>query len=653
MTRLSADVNLASRTDRLTFGTAAKLAAYAAAFVFLFALSDSFEARSGISLCHPPAALRLAVLILYGWRAAPLLAITEFLALLPLGYTDFWFPEGDDRSQAFRVGGMLIGAVIPPAAYGFGVFAATRLGLLDARLSTVRHVLGFYLAAATAAILAAVANCLNFTGQGFLTVADLGPAIVEYWSGDVIAATAITPCLLIAAQWVRRRGLVDGGRRALRRFGRTLKELPRQKAPPFVLAGALAMIIAASLVSASNYESPLRWYPLFLPVIWLALYLGIAGAAVGILAINLAIAALAATSGQPEVVADIQLFILMLSAAGLLLAAAVEERDRERLRLDARVATRTRHLCEEVEQRRQAEVRAQIQSNRAERYLAIARMWIVGLDDRGRITLVNDEACRMLGYARHELLGHDWFTRCVPGESREVARRTFGAFVAGTAVRTVRHRGPVMTRRGETRLIDWRVGFDVDPRHGGAGCLGSGLDVTDKVAAEQRIEYLATHDPVTDLPNRRWMMDELPRSLSRVARRGEKLAVLYLDLDGFKSINDLHGHQVGDRVLATVARRITNTVRAVDLVSRVGGDEFVILLENVADADAAARVGDKLVAAIDAPMTDVWSDARVGASIGIGLYPDDAACADSLIQVADRAMYVAKFSGGGRVVKAA
>lgn len=165
--------------------------------------------------------------------------------------------------------------------------------------------------------------------------------------------------------------------------------------------------------------------------------------------------------------------------------------------------------------------------------------------------------------------------------------------------------------------------------------------------------HRARHDALTGLPNRAHLEAELERGLARAARHQHRLAVLFIDLDGFKPINDGHGHAAGDRVLARVGLRLRDALRAEDFVARYGGDEFVILIEaprHVADAAAAAQTVLAALSRDHAVPGDAGSS--VSASIGIALYPDHAGDAARLLQVADEAMYQAKRSGGRSVAVA-
>ena len=163
--------------------------------------------------------------------------------------------------------------------------------------------------------------------------------------------------------------------------------------------------------------------------------------------------------------------------------------------------------------------------------------------------------------------------------------------------------------------------------------------------AQQAMEHLALHDALTGLPNRFLMLGRLAQALSAAQRHGTRLAVLFLDLDGFKPINDRHGHHIGDEVLKIVATRLRDCVRDCDTVARHGGDEFLVALTDMRGTDDAAAVAVKVLAAVARPVDIGTLTLRVTTSIGIALYPDVASDGEALIRAADAAMYEAKAEG--------
>jgi diguanylate cyclase (GGDEF)-like protein len=167
-------------------------------------------------------------------------------------------------------------------------------------------------------------------------------------------------------------------------------------------------------------------------------------------------------------------------------------------------------------------------------------------------------------------------------------------------------------------------------------------------AKQLELDHLASHDPLTGLPNRRVFLDRVEHALARARRTESRLAILFIDLDHFKEINDKLGHAVGDVMLLAVADRLRATVRAADTVARLGGDEFIILIEDVDGLDAVAMVARKIIESLAHPVWYQEQSLAVGASIGIAIYPQDGATTTAVIASADQAMYRAKLAGRNR-----
>jgi len=173
-------------------------------------------------------------------------------------------------------------------------------------------------------------------------------------------------------------------------------------------------------------------------------------------------------------------------------------------------------------------------------------------------------------------------------------------------------------------------------------------EVVERKQAEERIRHMAQHDALTGLPNRALLHDRLDQALVQARRHNHPAAVMFLDLDRFKAINDSLGHEVGDALLREVALRLRGVVRAADTVGRLGGDEFVVVLHEVADADAAVHVAEKIVQAFAPPVRIGVHELRASTSIGIALFPDHGDEGHALVKSADMAMYLAKRDGRNR-----
>jgi diguanylate cyclase (GGDEF)-like protein/PAS domain S-box-containing protein len=211
-----------------------------------------------------------------------------------------------------------------------------------------------------------------------------------------------------------------------------------------------------------------------------------------------------------------------------------------------------------------------------------------------------------------------------------------------------KHRSPdaddLIYEEGDGRW--WQVR---ERRTADGGVVTMKTDISHLKRSEEEVRHLANHDPLTGLPNRRLLDDRLTQALSMAQRSGHGVGVMVIDLDRFKVINDTHGHELGDRVLQAVAKRLRSTVRRVDTVARLGGDEFIVVLPELRRATDAMRVASKIQQQLAKPIAIARHSFTVGASIGIGVYPSDGIDPEALLRAADAAMYRAKSTGTGGV----
>lgn len=197
-------------------------------------------------------------------------------------------------------------------------------------------------------------------------------------------------------------------------------------------------------------------------------------------------------------------------------------------------------------------------------------------------------------------------------------------------------------KEGHSVWLEVKVSLLRDERGEVTGLLGVARDITERREANERLRYLATHDPLTHLPTRTLFMDRLAQAIERAQRSHKSVAVLMLDMDNFKKVNDTLGHALGDLALQTSAQRMKACMRKVDTIARFGGDEFNFVLEDVESQEFCAGVAMRLLAALNEPLELDSAQFRLGASVGIAFYPQDADNAEDLLWCADKAMYAAK-----------
>lgn len=210
--------------------------------------------------------------------------------------------------------------------------------------------------------------------------------------------------------------------------------------------------------------------------------------------------------------------------------------------------------------------------------------------------------------------------------------------------------GEIRNRRKDGEIyIEWLTINTIRDEHGAVQrYVALFSDITSRKKSEEQIWRHANFDPLTQLPNRRMFYERLGHDLKKALRSGERLALLFLDLDRFKEINDTLGHDTGDALLVAAARRLSNCVRDSDTVARLGGDEFILILNDLGTPNSVERVADNILTSLSQPFVLGNEVAYVSASIGITFYPDDASTVEGLLKNADQAMYVAKNAGRNR-----
>ncbi|MCH7998066.1 MAG: EAL domain-containing protein [Chloroflexi bacterium] len=302
----------------------------------------------------------------------------------------------------------------------------------------------------------------------------------------------------------------------------------------------------------------------------------------------------------------------------------------------------------DVTERKQAEEALGRLSRQNELLLNSAGEGIYGLDLEGKTTFVNPAAARMIGWEVEELIGkpqHDILHHSKPDGS-PYPRESCPIYAALNDGSVHHVDDEVFWRRDGTSFpVEYASTPILDERGELAGAVVTFRDITERKQAEETIKHLAYHDALTNLANRTMFEDRLVVTLAQARRKRRMAAVMFLDLDQFKVVNDTVGHALGDRLLQSVAERLTGLVRDGDTVARVGGDEFTLLLAEVERVEEVAEVAERVLDALRQPWVLNGHEFRITTSIGIAMFPSDGEDADSLLSNADTAMYRAKDQG--------
>lgn len=267
---------------------------------------------------------------------------------------------------------------------------------------------------------------------------------------------------------------------------------------------------------------------------------------------------------------------------------------------------------------------------------------IMVTDDQGIILSVNAAFFKITGYTAEEVIGQT--PRLLKSNRHD---QDFYATLWQTIASEGCWEGEIWNRRKDGEVfLEWQ---SITAIHGATDepvrYVSVFNDITKFWQKDERMRHLALHDSLTDLPNRTLLMERLDYLLATTEREQRNIAVLFLDLDGFKSVNDKLGHDIGDDLLKSVAKKLLAQVRHLDTVARLGGDEFVILLDNPVNNDEVERIATRIVATINVPMELRGKSASVGVSIGIAMHPVHGQTTTELMKNADTAMYAAKKAG--------
>jgi diguanylate cyclase (GGDEF)-like protein/PAS domain S-box-containing protein len=304
-----------------------------------------------------------------------------------------------------------------------------------------------------------------------------------------------------------------------------------------------------------------------------------------------------------------------------------------------------RGIGRDVTERTQMEEALRLSGERYRTILDEIQEGYYEVDLEGNFTFANDAACNQFGYPREELIGMNSRAYIPKEDVKNVYRAWNKVYRTGEPLKSF----PFATIKKDGTHIYLET--SVSPMRNKQGKIigfrSISRDITERKQFEQKLAEMATHDSLTGLPNRILLSDRLMVGTALAKRNGHRLAVLMLDLDKFKDINDAMGHSVGDELLKAVGQRLSTIMRKSDTVSRIGGDEFVLVLPQISQVSDVTKFADRILNAFQEPFVFGRHQLQVTTSMGITVFPDDGIDIDHLLKYADTAMYMAKEQGRG------
>ena len=548
-----------------------------------------------------PVGLSMAILMVAGLWSVPLVFLCSIIAAL-LNY----------HRPLFSWCGI-------PGAIGIytgyvGAAVALRRRRVDLARGTLSDIGRYMVAAFAGSVVSTAFGTLSLWLDGRISSAELGRTAVEWWASDALALVAFTPFLVIHAAPRIGRWLVQV------KVGHSIRPTDDPAARRFVEVTAQLALLVGTIWMIFSYGPAMPYQPLyllFIPLIWVAVRHGLSGAVMATFTIGVSMTIAAwATQAQRGSLPRLQLATLTLGLTGLFLGATVTERRRGEQSI------------------RESEKRYRLLFERN-----LAGVFRTNLE--GRILECNPAAAQLLGYeSPSEVLKLPVSAIYCMESDREHLLNKFKCqkFVANHEMKLRRKDGEPVWSMANVSLVETdRVGEFI--------LEGTLVNITERKQAEERAQRLAYYDPLTALPNRTLLCDRLSQALASTRRRNTKIALLFVDLDRFKTINDSLGHSVGDLVLQEVADRLKKCTREQDTVARLGGDEFLIVLTDVKDIPDVAIAAERFMDAMTSSFIAQGQSLSVGCSIGISICPDHGTDTETLIKHADSAMYSAKDNG--------
>ncbi|HRD50878.1 MAG: diguanylate cyclase [Candidatus Competibacter sp.] len=617
-----------------------------------FRAASLLEDQGGLiaTLWYPPAGLTVFGMLAFGWAGVALDAVGNFLTLLLA--TKQGTPLLADHALSSLISALLhsagyAAAILPlrhwvasaglplaqPAQIGLFLIAAVLGAMLETSISLARITLE------------AGINLARFNGLESGVFSPMQSVAMTWLVGDFIGIITLTPLLLVLLLPSLDDYLHPGRRNEA---GWEAANVPGRMHPQ-ILADTLILMMALLGIFSIPWSLGLsRHFPfatllLLVPLAWITLRNGLSGAVLGTMVLSSGMVLLIALFGDSNYALEHQLVMIAIALTGLLLGSAVETRNQAQAalrvytaQLEQQVAARTEALqlaCQDMAFREHHQ-RALINA---------APVGIAEFDAHGYCRYLNPIGCALTACDQEKAQGRHIFEFIHPDDRDHIE--------------FIWH---INSSYEEVRWLEFRLqgtncwvsAHWINLFKAGQPFVGSIIifvDDTERRRKDQQLWAKAHYDTLTGLPNRNLFWERLAQNLHRARRNRQNAAVLWIDLDGFKAVNDTLGHAAGDEVLQQVAHRLNGRMRDSDTIARMGGDEFAVILPGVGEIGAAEQVTADLTVLLAEPFILKCGVGHISASIGIAMYPLHTENAETLVKYADTAMYAAKNAGKNQV----
>ena len=302
-----------------------------------------------------------------------------------------------------------------------------------------------------------------------------------------------------------------------------------------------------------------------------------------------------------------------------------------------------RGISRDITERRQMEEMLRQSEEKYRTIIEEMEEWYLETDLAGNLLFFNEALARTLKYSQKELNGLNYRSFMRQEQAEEIFKVFHQVYETGNPIKDYPYK--FIWPDGAIAYAELSIFPKQDRENKVFGFRAVGHEITERKKAEEQLNYIATHDPLTGLPNRMLFLDRLKMAIAQTKRNNQKLAVMMLDLDHFKNVNDSLGHMVGDQLLKEIGLRLSGRLRQNDTIARLGGDEFIILLPEIGRVEDSAEAAGKILNAFQQPFICGSHKIISSTSIGIAIYPDDCQDTDSLLKNADMAMYYVKAHG--------